>query len=189
MESSKNLSTSKSQNLNVESDFKPMSMLPVLFKVFERIVLQQMCKCIESKSLYGKYRSGYGTHHLIPMMLVKFKKLQWKMEKWHLLYSQIILKFFWSCWFWHFITLDIQIQFSYVPCNLDTRVIQSFYINRLPYHWNHITTFNHITIITWVPLVPILFNLCAANILGTVNNCKCLQYVNDSTIHQLIKKF
>ena len=36
-------------------------------------------------------------------------------------------------------------------------------------------------------LVPILFNFCVANILGTVNNCKCLQYVNDSTIHQLIK--
>ena len=72
MESNKNLSTSKSQNSNVEADFKPISMLPVLFKVFERVVLQQMCKCIESKSLYQKYGSGYGKHHLIPTMLVKF---------------------------------------------------------------------------------------------------------------------
>ena len=41
------------------ADCRPLSILPILSKVLERIVLQQMCKFFGNNIIYHQYQSGY----------------------------------------------------------------------------------------------------------------------------------
>ena len=40
-------------------DYRPVSILPVLSKVYEKLVLQQLAVFIERESVYHQYQSGY----------------------------------------------------------------------------------------------------------------------------------
>ena len=44
-------------------DYRPVSILPVLSKVYEKFVLQQLAVFIERKSVCHHYQSGYRKNH------------------------------------------------------------------------------------------------------------------------------
>ena len=44
-------------------DFRPTSLLPVLFKVFERIIMKKLCSFIEDRVIYSKTQSAFRKHH------------------------------------------------------------------------------------------------------------------------------
>ena len=44
-------------------DFQPTSLLPVLFKVFERIIMKKLCSFIEDRVIYSKTQSAFRKHH------------------------------------------------------------------------------------------------------------------------------
>ena len=45
------------------SDYRLTSILPVLFKIFEKIVLQQIINFLENNITYHQYRFGYRKYH------------------------------------------------------------------------------------------------------------------------------
>ena len=54
-------------------DYRPISVLPVLSKVFERVILAQLCKFIEDKALYHQTQSGFRKGHSTSTLLVKLR--------------------------------------------------------------------------------------------------------------------
>ena len=54
-------------------DYRPISVLPVLSKVFERVILAQLCKFIEDKALYHQTQSGFRKGHSTTTLLVKLR--------------------------------------------------------------------------------------------------------------------
>ena len=56
-----------------DSDFRPVSVLPILSKVYERLVLSQLVEHIESSTLYKKTMSGFRKGHSTAVVLLKLK--------------------------------------------------------------------------------------------------------------------
>jgi len=54
-------------------DYRPISVLPVLSKVFERVILNQLCKFIEDKALYNETQSGFRKGHSTSTLLIKLR--------------------------------------------------------------------------------------------------------------------
>ena len=52
-------------------DFRPLSILPVLSKVYEKIILSQLLKYIEKSAVYSQ--SGFRKGHSIVTLLLKFR--------------------------------------------------------------------------------------------------------------------
>ena len=52
-------------------DYRPVSILPVLSKVYEKLVLQQLAVFIERESVYHQYQSGYRKNHSTASLLLK----------------------------------------------------------------------------------------------------------------------
>ena len=55
------------------SDYRPISILPILSKVFERVILEQLFNFIEENSVYAKTQSGFRKGHSCAYMLLKLK--------------------------------------------------------------------------------------------------------------------
>ena len=55
------------------SDFRPVSVLPILSKVYERLVLSQLVEHIESSTLYKETMSGFRKGHSTAVVLLKLK--------------------------------------------------------------------------------------------------------------------
>ena len=55
------------------SDFRPVSVLSILSKVFERLVLSQLVEYIEEHSLYKETMSGFRKGHSTIAVLLKLK--------------------------------------------------------------------------------------------------------------------
>ena len=54
-------------------DYRPISILPILSKVLERIILQQLAEHIEEKSIYLESQSGFRKSHSTITVLLKLK--------------------------------------------------------------------------------------------------------------------
>ena len=54
-------------------DYRPISILPILSKVFERLILQQLTDHIERKAIYLEYQSGFRKSHSTITLLLKLK--------------------------------------------------------------------------------------------------------------------
>ena len=52
-------------------DYRPISILPILSKIYEKLVLQQMTKFIEKQLIYYKHQSGYRKNHSKATLLMK----------------------------------------------------------------------------------------------------------------------
>ena len=52
-------------------DYRPVSILPVLSKVYEKLVLQQLAVFIERESVYRQYQSGCRKNHSTATLLLK----------------------------------------------------------------------------------------------------------------------
>ena len=52
-------------------DYRPVPILPVLSKGYEKLVLQQLAVFIERESVYHQYQSGYRKNHFIINLLLK----------------------------------------------------------------------------------------------------------------------
>ena len=54
-------------------DFRPISVLPILSKVYKRVILQQLCNFIEKESLYTITQSGFRKGHSTTTNLLKIR--------------------------------------------------------------------------------------------------------------------
>jgi len=55
------------------ADYRPISVLPVLSKVYEKVILQQMTKFIENELVYHTYQSGFRKNHSTVTLLIKLR--------------------------------------------------------------------------------------------------------------------
>ena len=53
-------------------DFWPISILPVLFKVYEKVILSQLLNYIEKTAVYNPTQSGFRKGHSTTTLLLKF---------------------------------------------------------------------------------------------------------------------
>ena len=51
--------------------FRPTSLLLILSKVFQRIIMKQLCSFIEDRVIYSKTQSGFCKHHSKNTLLIK----------------------------------------------------------------------------------------------------------------------
>ena len=54
-------------------DYRPVSILPILSKIYERVVLEQITNFIEKKLIYHHYQSGYRKNHSTATLLTKLR--------------------------------------------------------------------------------------------------------------------
>ena len=54
-------------------DFRPISLLPILSKIYERVILQQLCNFIEKESLYTTTQSCFRKGHSTTTILLKIR--------------------------------------------------------------------------------------------------------------------
>ena len=52
-------------------DYRPVSILPVLSKVYDKLVLQQLAIFAKRESVYHQYQSGYRKNHSRATLLLK----------------------------------------------------------------------------------------------------------------------
>ena len=50
-----------------------MSILPVLSKVFERLIMKQLCNFIETNNIYSSTQAGYRRNHSTNTILIKMR--------------------------------------------------------------------------------------------------------------------
>ena len=53
----------KIDNPETGNDYRPISILPVLSKVFERLIMKQLCNFIETNNIYSSTQAGYRRNH------------------------------------------------------------------------------------------------------------------------------
>ena len=56
-----------------EKDFRPISILPVLSKIYEKVILKQLYEYIERTSIYNSTQSGFRKGHSTQTLLLKFR--------------------------------------------------------------------------------------------------------------------
>ena len=54
-------------------DYRPVSILPILSKIYERVVLEQITNFIEKKLIYHHYQSGYRKNHSTATLLAELR--------------------------------------------------------------------------------------------------------------------
>ena len=63
----------KTDNPINEKDFQPISILPVLSKIYEKVILKQQSDYIEITSIYNSTQSGFRKGHSTQTFLLKFR--------------------------------------------------------------------------------------------------------------------
>ena len=63
----------KIDNPTTGDDYRPMSILPVLSKAFERLIMEQLCNFIETNNIYSSTQAGYRRNHSTNTILIKMR--------------------------------------------------------------------------------------------------------------------
>ena len=63
----------KTKNPKSISEYRPISILPILSKVFERVILKQLTEIIEREMIYDQQQSGFRKGHSTTTILLKLK--------------------------------------------------------------------------------------------------------------------
>ena len=161
-----------------KSDFRPVSILPVLSKIYERLVLSQLASHIDEQSLLGVRISGYRQGHsaftvligeVTMMVCADYSKAFDTLQSMALLRKMHWMGFSKKFLLWVHNYLTQRRQFV----QIDDRSSEMS-----PVHFG-------------VPqgsiLGPVLFNLFVADLQGTLD-CPCYQYADDTTFYLHSKK-
>ena len=172
------------------SDFRPVSALPILSKVYERLVLSQLVEHIESSTLYKETMSGFRKGHSTAVVLLKLKDDILKAMK----KGEITLAVF-TDYSKAFDTVDFQVllnklhrlgfpkkfliwTYSYLEGRQQFVQIDDRKSGLLPVAFG-------------VPqgsiLGPVLFNLYMADLQDEKSDCNYLQYADDTSLYQHCK--
>ena len=71
----------KIDNPTTDNDYRPISILPVLFKVFERLIMKQLCNFIEIINIYFSTQASYRRNYSTNIILIKMRDILNAMNK------------------------------------------------------------------------------------------------------------
>ena len=63
----------KIENAITPYQFRPVTVLPVLLKIYERLIAKQICEYTEENDIYKPTTSGFRKHHSTATLLMKIK--------------------------------------------------------------------------------------------------------------------
>ena len=63
----------KIDNPTTDDDYRPISIPPVLSKVFERLIMKQLCNFIEINNIYSSIQACYRRNHSTNTILIKMR--------------------------------------------------------------------------------------------------------------------
>ena len=155
-------------------DYRPVSILPILSKADERVVLEQITDFIEKKLIYHHYQSGYRKNHSTTILLVKLRDD----IKEALKASEITLAVF-----THYSKAFDNIDFSVLIKKIHTlNLTDRRHFVQIDSNISNIlyTNFG----VTQGSILGPFFNLCVADMKSILNGSKCIQYADDSTIYR-----
>ena len=167
------------------NDYRPISILPVLSKVYERIILSQIVTYIESHHLLSEKQSGFRKGHSTITTALKLRDDILKaMNKGEIMLSVM------ADYSKAFDTVDFQTlimklhQFNF---SKDALLLLTNYLsNRYQYVQVHETKSNKLLVTNGVPqgsiLGPILFNIYVADMNQNIQG-NCLQYADDTNLY------
>ena len=171
-------------------DYRPISILPILSKVYEKQVLHQITDFIETQQVYNKHQSGYRKNHSPATILSKlYDDIKMTMKQ-----SELTMAVF-TDYSKAFDTIDF---FTLVQKMHSLNFSTDF----LCWVFNYLTHRQHfmqidsncsslLTAKYGVPqgsvLGPTFFNLCTADMSSITPNSNCIQYVDNSTLYRSCK--
>ena len=170
-------------------DFPPISVLPILSKVCERVILQQLCNFIEQESLYTTTQSGFRKGHSTTTVLLKIRDdIKRAMNK-----SEVTVEFLVD-YSNAFDTIDQNIllekllKFNFSPQVIE--IIFSYISDRKKYVQVNDKSSEMSNMYFGVPqgsiLGPAVFNLYVAD-LSEILPSTSAQYTDDTTIYDSCK--
>ena len=174
----------KVQNPTTLAEYRPISILPVLSKVFERIILEQLTEHIESRAVYLENQSGFRKSHSTITLLLKLKDdIKSAMQR-----GEVTLAVF-ADFSKAFDTVDYKILISHLSkigfSNHLLKLISNYLSNRYQYVQIDDQSSEKLLVNFGVPqgsiLGPILFNLYVTSI-NTNGPSEYLLYADDTTL-------
>ena len=169
--------------------YRPISVLCILSKVFERVILTQLCNYIEVKASYNLTQSGFRKGHSTSTLLLKLRDDIIRAMNTNKVTLGILLDFSKA-----FDTIDhltllqklYEMNFSVEALKL----IQSCISERRQYvqidDKTSSTQLNNFGVPQGSILGPVLFNLYIVDIVDNIS-CNSLQYADDTTLYQHCK--
>ena len=162
-------------------DYQTVSILPILSKFCEKVVLEQITNFIKRKLIYHHYQSGYRQNHLTATMLAKLRddiKKTMKVDEITLKVFTDYSKAFDTNEFPFFIEKMHLLNFS------KRYWIFSYLTDRR----NFVQFFSNISNILYTNfgvsqgyiLGPAPFDLCTADMKNILDGSECIQYADDS---------
>ena len=179
----------KIDNPTTGDDYRPISILPVLSKVFERLIMKQLCNFIEINNIYSSAQAGYRRNHSTNAILIKMRDdILNAMNKSKVTLS--ILGDFRKA----FNTVDYTVLIKKLS-KLDMspeflHLILSYISDRSQYIQIDSNKSRHEKINFGVPkgsiLGPILFNIYVSDMKNKFDS-PCIQYADDTNFHKHCK--
>ena len=167
------------------SDYRPISILPTLSKIYKRIILTQLSEFIESKSIYAQTQSGFRKGHSCSSLLVKLKNDITKAMNRGEITIAIAADYSKAFDTVHYTKL-LQLLKSLGLSNDFLKIIHSYLTNRNQYVQVDDTKSSTKSIYFGVPqgsiLGPVLFNLYVSDLSSILEN-HSLQYADDTTFY------
>jgi len=166
------------------SDYRPISILPILSKVYERVILNQLVAYIEKNHLFAEYQSGFRKGHSTISTLLKLKdEILSAMKK-----GEVTLSIM-ADYSKAFDTVDYHTLIQKLhkirigKCTL--RTLLSYLSDRKQFVQIHDQRSDYRKVTYGVPqgsiLGPILFNIYVADMKDQAS-CPCLQYADDTSL-------
>ena len=180
----------KNDNPKTSKDFCPISLLPVLSKVFERVIMKQLVEYIEKETIYSSTQSGFRKNHSTNTILIKMRDdILNAIDRGEVTIAVLtdFSKAFDAVDYPTLIRKLHSINFS----KETLKHIASYLTERSQYVQvdDKLSSSKHINF--GVPqgsiLGPILFNIYVSDMKDSWKNCTCSQYADDSNMYKHCK--
>lgn len=171
------------------SDYRPISILPVLSKVFERLILTQMVGFIEQHHLLSKHQSGFRKGHSTITVALKLRDdIVKAMHRGEITLSVM------ADYSKAFDTVDYETLLNKLHSFRFSRdallLLMSYLSNRKQYVRVHVNSSDLLQVTNGVPqgsiLGPMLFNIYVSDMCRQTNG-SCLQYADDTSLYHHAK--